>query len=84
MVSISPIFYARLFRTKVLREPLRYLHVRFELLLTREYWRYQLDKIWVCQSSEKAPSLTLFSVPWLIDGSIPVSGILDECGVKAT
>ncbi len=38
-VSISPTFYARLFRTKVSREAFLYLHYRFELFLAKEYWR---------------------------------------------
>jgi hypothetical protein len=36
LVSISPTFYARLFRMKVLREAFLYLHIRFELLLVKE------------------------------------------------
>jgi hypothetical protein len=38
-VSISPTFYALLFRTEVLREAFLNLHFRFELLLAKEYWR---------------------------------------------
>ncbi len=46
-VSISPTFNARLFRTKVLREPLLCLHLRFELFLAQEYWRKCAHKMLV-------------------------------------
>ncbi len=39
LVSISPTFYAPLFRTKVLRQAFLYLNFRFELFLAQEYWR---------------------------------------------
>ncbi len=35
-VSISPTFYAQLFRAKILHF---YLHFGFELFLVQEYWR---------------------------------------------
>jgi hypothetical protein len=37
-VSISPTFYARLFRTKVLHKAFLYLNFRYELLWAKKYW----------------------------------------------
>ncbi len=38
-MSISPTFYARLFRTKVSRKTFLYLDFRFVLFLAKNYWR---------------------------------------------
>jgi hypothetical protein len=45
-VSISPTFYASLFRTKVSRKAFLYLHFRLELILGQEYWRKCTLKFW--------------------------------------
>ncbi len=39
LVSISPTFSARFFRTKVLRASFLHLNLRYELFLAQEYWR---------------------------------------------
>jgi hypothetical protein len=46
-VSISPTFYARLFRAKVSHKAFLHLHFRFELFLAQEYWRKCAQKMLV-------------------------------------